>query len=67
MSTELHVAILKNNPTVCITHDSPNTLRALLEILAANNMGVSNRHALTADQKAKYLDRFDFSVVKLED
>lgn len=67
MSTELHIASLKNCPTVCITHDSPNTLRALLEILAANNMGVSNRHALTIDQKEKFMNRFDFSVVKLED
>jgi len=64
MSTELHVAILKNNPTVCITHLSLDKLKVLL---AAINAGLSSAHSLTIEEKEKFMNRFDFSVVKLED
>ena len=67
MSTELHIASLKGCPTVCITHDSLYSLRILIEALAANNAGLASAHSLTTGQKEKFINRFDFSVIKLED
>lgn len=67
MTSNIHIATNKIDPRVAFTHNSLDSLVFLLEIYAAHNMGVSSRYSLTADQKAKYLDRFDFSVIQLED
>lgn len=67
MSKELNIASLKGKPSVCITHETLIELRVLLAILAAHNAGVSSLHALTIEQKEKFMNMFDFSVVKLED
>ena len=62
----LYIAYNKVDPRVCITHFSNNSILAIIEILAANQLDKS-RYNLTAEEKEKYKNLFEFTQVMIED